>query len=163
MIVFSLCFKLLSIIINRNFCNCILIVFELFGYYFSMVSAGFLCTAAVVVYDIVLVNYELSVISMFLSTVLWKNEIGTGTVRVLVFMLGHFIFCFPSLWTPPILLAIIKLVIFCQMCKLWDLDNILKILFDKTKNMILIVFFMEPKLLKGLQTVFFHILSSFEM
>ena len=35
-----------------------------------MVSAGFLCTAAVVVYDIVLVNYELSVISMFLSTVL---------------------------------------------------------------------------------------------
>ena len=46
------------------------IVFELFVDYFSMVSAVFSYIAAAVVDDVVLVDYELSVISMFLSFVL---------------------------------------------------------------------------------------------
>ena len=47
-----------------------LIAFYLFTDYFSMVSAGFSCTAPVSVYDVVLVDDELSVISIYLSFVL---------------------------------------------------------------------------------------------
>ena len=48
--------------------------FEIFGDYFLILSAGFLCTAAVVVEDLVLVDDELSFISMFLSYMLWKMK-----------------------------------------------------------------------------------------
>ena len=46
--------------------------FGIFTDYFSMISPGFLCTAVVVVDDVVLGDYELSVISMFLYFVLWQ-------------------------------------------------------------------------------------------
>ena len=41
---------------NRNVCNWILIIFELFGDSFSMLSAGFPYTEAVIVYYIVLID-----------------------------------------------------------------------------------------------------------
>ena len=61
-----------------------------------MVSAGFLCTSEVIVDNIVLVDDELSVISMFLSFVLWRFEIETGNLRRLVIMSGHVLFYSPS-------------------------------------------------------------------
>ena len=62
-----------------------------------MVSAGFSCEAAVVVDGVVLVDDELSVITTFLSFLLCKNEIDTGTVRILVVIPGLFLFYLPSL------------------------------------------------------------------
>ena len=61
-----------------------------------MVSAGFLCTSEVIVDNIVLVDDELSVISMFLSFVLWRFEIETGNLRRLVIMSGNVLFYSPS-------------------------------------------------------------------
>ena len=64
---FSLRLKLLRIIVNSNFCDWILIVLKIFGYYFSMLSANISCTAAVISDNKVLVDYGLNVISIFLS------------------------------------------------------------------------------------------------
>ena len=91
-IILCWCLKLFSIIINRNICNLILIVFWIFAYYFSMVSAGFSNTAAVVVYDSVLVDDKLNAISILFF--LWHFEISTGAVRILVVLAGSFLFCF---------------------------------------------------------------------
>ena len=77
-----------------------------------MVSGGFLCTVAVVVDDVILVDDELSTISMFLSLVLWNFEIETDTVGRLLGRVGHSMFYLPSLWTRPIPLDILKWVVF---------------------------------------------------
>ena len=115
---FSLVFQMIDYYHHHKRLKLIFIVFELFIDYFSMISAGFLCTAAVVVDDVVLGVYELSVVSMFLSFALWKNEIDTGNVRILVVMSDQFRFCLPSLWTQIIPFAIMEWVIYiCQMLK----------------------------------------------
>ena len=56
----------------------------------------------------------------FLSYVLWHFGIDTGTVRRLVVMAGHFIFCLPCFWTLPIMLAIMEWVIYFAKC--WNYD-----------------------------------------
>ena len=62
----SWCFKWLSIIINSNACNLIMIVFILFAHYCSMVSVFISCTSALVVDNVVLVENGLSITSFFL-------------------------------------------------------------------------------------------------
>ena len=84
-----------------------------------------------------------------------KNDNETGTVIRLVVMSGCSLFWLPSLWTRTILLAILEQVF---IAKCWN-DKILmifsKVLFDKMKNTIELVFkFMEPILLEGLHRYF---------
>ena len=60
--IFSCCFKWLIIIINGIVCNWFLIIFWIVSRLFSVMSASSACTSSVVVYDLVLVDDELSVI-----------------------------------------------------------------------------------------------------
>ena len=59
----------------------------------------------VLVDNVVLMDYELSVISMFSSFVLRQNEIETCIVRRLLAMSGCFMLFLPSFLTCSILLA----------------------------------------------------------
>ena len=68
-----------------------------FGDYFSILSAGFSCTKSVVVYNIVLIDDELSVISMFYhlccEKLNWNSDCKKiiSHVRSLYFMFAKFV------------------------------------------------------------------------